>query len=75
MSKSLGNVIDPLHVIDGVTLKEMQQGLYDSNLAENEIRESIELLTKEFPEGIKPCGTDSLRFSLISYTQQVKLSN
>lgn len=71
MSKSLGNVIDPIHVIEGVTLKEMQQGLYNSNLPKNEINESVELLAKEFPEGIKACGTDSLRFSLIFYTQQV----
>ncbi|RIA84259.1 tRNA synthetases class I-domain-containing protein [Glomus cerebriforme] len=75
MSKSLGNVIDPIHVIDGVTLKEMQQGLYDSNLAKKEINESVALLAREFPEGIKACGTDSLRFSLISYTQQTRQIN
>jgi len=71
MSKSLGNVIDPLHVIYGITLREMQQGLYDSNLAKSEIEKSASLLAKEFPEGIKACGADSLRFSLVSYTQQV----
>ncbi|CAB4485396.1 valyl-tRNA synthetase [Rhizophagus irregularis] len=75
MSKSLGNVIDPIHVIEGVTLKEMQQGLYNSNLPKNEINESVELLEKEFPEGIKACGTDSLRFSLIFYTQQTRQIN
>ncbi|CAI2164681.1 3742_t:CDS:10 [Funneliformis geosporum] len=75
MSKSLGNVIDPLHVIYGITPKEMQQSLSDSNLTKSEMKKSASLLAKEFPEGIKACGTDSLRFSLISYTQQTRQIN
>ncbi|CAG8513484.1 745_t:CDS:10, partial [Funneliformis caledonium] len=75
MSKSLGNVIDPLHVIYGITSKEMQQSLCDSNLTKSEIKKSASSLSKEFPEGIKACGTDSLRFSLVSYTQQTRQIN
>ena len=32
MSKSLGNIIDPLHVINGVTLEELQKQLESGNL-------------------------------------------
>lgn len=38
MSKSLGNVIDPLHVIEGVSLDQMKQDLLKSNLPEREIK-------------------------------------
>lgn len=37
MSKSLGNVIDPLHLINGVTLKEMCEVLRNSNLPVEEV--------------------------------------
>lgn len=37
MSKSLGNVIDPLHLINGVTLKEMTETLRNSNLPAEEV--------------------------------------
>ncbi|CAG8481612.1 27207_t:CDS:10 [Gigaspora margarita] len=72
MSKSLGNVIDPLNVIEGVTLKEMHQTIHNSNLSNHEIEKSIKLLSREYPEGIKACGTDTLRFGLVNYTQQSK---
>ncbi|CAG8484490.1 16065_t:CDS:10 [Acaulospora colombiana] len=71
MSKSLGNVIDPLHVIDGITLEELQQNIYKSNLSKSEIEKSLKNLSQEFPQGIKPCGTDALRFGLVNYTHQV----
>lgn len=32
-------------------------------------------LEREYPKGIPACGTDSLRFALIAYTQQVKIDN
>ncbi|CAG8801967.1 24084_t:CDS:2, partial [Racocetra persica] len=75
MSKSLGNVIDPLNVIEGVTLEEMHQTILNSSLSKSEIEKSIKLLSKEFPKGIKPCGTDSLRFGLVNYTQQIRQIN
>lgn len=37
MSKSLGNVIDPLHVIEGVSLQDMKDNLLHTNLPEKEI--------------------------------------
>ncbi|KAL1920867.1 uncharacterized protein VTP21DRAFT_11502 [Calcarisporiella thermophila] len=75
MSKSLGNVIDPLHVIEGVTLERLKEGVISGNLASSEVARSIALLENEFPDGIKTCGADALRFSLVSYTQQNRQIN
>ncbi|KAG1360302.1 hypothetical protein G6F62_000102 [Rhizopus arrhizus] len=75
MSKSLGNVIDPLHVIEGVSLDKMKEDLLKSNLPQKEIKVSIKNLEKEYPNGIPSCGTDSLRFALIQYTQQSRQIN
>ncbi|OBZ88679.1 Valine--tRNA ligase [Choanephora cucurbitarum] len=75
MSKSLGNVIDPLHVIEGVGLQDMKDNLLKSNLPEKEISMSTRNLEKEYPNGIPSCGTDSLRFALTQYTQQTRQIN
>ncbi|KAI9497019.1 tRNA synthetases class I-domain-containing protein [Zychaea mexicana] len=75
MSKSLGNVIDPLHVIEGVSLETMQENLKNSNLPPKEIEKSVKNLQDEYPSGIPACGTDSLRFALIAYTQQSRQIN
>ncbi|KAL7325569.1 hypothetical protein PS15p_208028 [Mucor circinelloides] len=75
MSKSLGNVIDPLHVIEGISLQDMKDNLLHTNLPEKEIGTSTRNLEKEFPNGIPPCGTDSLRFALVQYTQQSRQIN
>ena len=67
MSKSKGNVIDPLEVMDSCTLDVLLQKLYDSNLPESEIKKTVLQKTKEFPNGIPECGTDALRFALMNY--------
>lgn len=67
MSKSLGNVIDPLDVIEGITLAELQTRLDQGNLDVAEVRTAKEGQKRDFPHGIPQCGTDALRFALCSY--------
>ncbi|KAF9050760.1 valine-tRNA ligase [Hymenopellis radicata] len=68
MSKSLGNVIDPLDVIGGVSLEALHQKLYEGNLDEREIVKAKSGQKKDFPKGIPQCGTDALRFALCAYS-------
>jgi valyl-tRNA synthetase len=70
MSKSLGNVIDPLEIINGCTLDALQGRLDGGNLPEKEIASARKNLQAEFPDGIPECGTDALRFGLLAYTVQ-----
>uniref|UniRef100_A0A8C4DJQ8 valine--tRNA ligase n=1 Tax=Dicentrarchus labrax TaxID=13489 RepID=A0A8C4DJQ8_DICLA len=65
MSKSLGNVIDPLDVITGISLE-----LTDSNLDPLEVEKAKQGQKSDYPSGIPECGTDALRFALCAYTSQ-----
>ncbi|CAJ1083651.1 valine--tRNA ligase%2C mitochondrial isoform X1 [Xyrichtys novacula] len=66
MSKSLGNVIDPLDVIHGVSLQRLEEKINKGNLDPRERLVAIEAQRKDFPGGIPECGTDALRFALCS---------
>lgn len=68
MSKSLGNVIDPIDVIQGVDLESLHQKLYEGNLDEKEIIKAKAGQKKDFPKGIPECGSDALRFALCAYS-------
>lgn len=61
MSKSLGNVVDPLDVIRGITLEELNAQLLDSNLDPRELDRALLGQKEDFPNGIPECGTDALR--------------
>lgn len=64
MSKSLGNVIDPMDVITGISLEDLHLQLYDSNLDPKEIEKAKAGQKQDYPDGIPECGTDALRFAL-----------
>lgn len=68
MSKSLGNVIDPLDVIHGIPLKGLHEKLEGGNLDPKEVATATKYQKTAFPQGIPQCGADALRFTLISYT-------
>ncbi|KAE8983535.1 putative valine--tRNA ligase, cytoplasmic [Phytophthora rubi] len=75
MSKSLGNVIDPLHVINGISLEQLLTDLQGGNVSPRELKKAEKELKKEFPKGIPTCGADALRFTLASYLQQGRQIN
>ena len=70
MSKSKGNVIDPLEVINGISLEGLIAKLHAGNLQPKEIKRSETVLKKEFKDGIPACGCDALRLGLIAYMRQ-----
>jgi len=70
MSKSLGNVIDPMEVIMGCTLEQLHEKLRNGNLPAKEVKKAIKAQKDDYPDGIPECGADALRFGLLAYTLQ-----
>ena len=74
MSKSKGNTIDPLDVIEGISLDDLVRKIEEALPPESENRELrkriVEDLKKRYPNGIESHGTDALRFSLAAMAAQ-----
>ena len=66
MSKSKGNIIDPIDLIDGVSLEALlekrTEGMMQPQLKEKIIKQT----KKQFPDGIDSYGTDALRYTYYS---------
>ena len=73
MSKSLGNVIDPVDLMEGINLQDLQDKLKVGNLDPKELATATKFQKTAFPDGIPECGTDALRFGLVSYSTGGKL--
>jgi valyl-tRNA synthetase len=75
MSKSKGNILDPLDIVDGITLEALVEKR-TANLMDPRQAESIAAATRRhFPQGIPAFGTDALRFtfaSLASHGRDIK---
>jgi valyl-tRNA synthetase len=71
MSKSLGNVLNPLDIINGVSLDNLLLQIKESPfINDKEKKIALRVKKKEFPKGIQKCGSDALRFGLLSYMIQ-----
>lgn len=75
MSKSKGNVLDPIDLVDGIDLETLVRKR-TQNLMNPKMAPQIERVTrKEYPEGIRPFGLDPLRFTFAALASNSRKIN
>lgn len=79
MSKSLGNAIQPEHIINGISLdgllKETEKAFNSGMISFDEFKRSTDAQRKQFPMGIPDCGIDVLRFTLCNHNIKTHFIN
>ena len=68
MSKSLGNVIDPIDIIEGTPLQNLHDKLQLGNLDPKEVTRATKYQNTAFPDGIPQCGADAMHFAFCNYS-------
>tara|TARA_R110002049_G_scaffold173750_2_gene340656 strand:- start:10717 stop:13563 length:2847 start_codon:yes stop_codon:yes gene_type:complete len=66
MSKSKGNVLDPIDLIDGITLEELLEKRTGNMMQPKQAKAIAKATKDEFKDGIEAHGTDALRFTFLS---------
>ncbi|RAH37855.1 valine--tRNA ligase [Halomonas sp. SL1] len=66
MSKSKGNVLDPIDLIDGIDLDALVEKRTGNMMQPQKAKAIAKATRGEFPDGIEPHGTDALRYTFLS---------